>query len=147
MYLASDRTLLQEYVGKTLEVAGKGVDVTVNNLSQVVLPDGGAMTPPNMAVPTPARVQSQDVPTDPGVGGAAFANFAYLSLLSGYVKRQMHKKNCSHQIVTHCSVKTHSALFALMAMLECLLGGLQHLSCLQARWVPRNLLQVPYQQS
>lgn len=61
---------VQEYVGITLEVAGKGVDVTVSNLSQVVLPDGGAMTPPNVAVPTPARVpQHQDVPTDPGTGG------------------------------------------------------------------------------
>lgn len=59
----------QEYVGKTLEAAGKGVDVTVGNLSQVVLPDRGAMTPPNTGTPTPARNMDHDVPTAPGTDG------------------------------------------------------------------------------
>ena len=50
-------------------MAGKGLDVTVGNLSQVVLPDGGAMTPPNVGVPTPARRSDVDVPTAPGTRG------------------------------------------------------------------------------
>ena len=50
-------------------VAEKGVDVTVSNFSQVVLPDRGAMTPPNTGTPTPARNLDHDVPTDPGTGG------------------------------------------------------------------------------
>lgn len=69
MFQLKLKCMLQEYVGKTLVVAEKGVDVTVSNFSQVVLPDRGAMTPPNTGTPTPARNLDHDVPTDPRTGG------------------------------------------------------------------------------
>ena len=66
-------------MGLTLDMAGKGLDVTVGNLSQVVLPDGGAMTPPNMGVPTPARRPDADVPTAPGTRGVLFVHTFFIT--------------------------------------------------------------------
>ena len=59
---------MQEWGGRTLQVAGKGVDMTAS-LSQVIIPDAGVLTRPDRGAPTPARVVDSNVPTAPTAGG------------------------------------------------------------------------------
>ena len=66
--VVSQMASMQEWGGKTLQVAGKGVDMTAS-LSQVIIPDAGVLTRPDRGAPTPARVADSDVPTTPTAGG------------------------------------------------------------------------------